>query len=83
MIFQDSWDMTPDVSSRVVSLETLARLREQWRAEGKRLVLTNGTFDLLHIGHVRYLQAAEARGGKDRVTSRGARWRLPPVRKAG
>ena len=54
--------MTPDLSSRVVSLETLAGLREQWRAEGKRLVLTNGTFDLLHVGHVRYLQAARELG---------------------
>jgi D-beta-D-heptose 7-phosphate kinase/D-beta-D-heptose 1-phosphate adenosyltransferase len=62
MIFQDSWDMTPDYGSRVVSLEALVGLREQWRAEGKRLVLTNGTFDLLHVGHVRYLQAARELG---------------------
>lgn len=32
------------------------------RAEGKRLVLTNGCFDLLHVGHVRYLQAARSLG---------------------
>lgn len=32
------------------------------RAEGHRLVLTNGCFDLLHAGHVRYLQAARALG---------------------
>ncbi|HZU12838.1 MAG TPA: adenylyltransferase/cytidyltransferase family protein [Chloroflexota bacterium] len=32
------------------------------RREGKRLVLTNGCFDLLHVGHVRYLQAARAMG---------------------
>lgn len=37
----------------------------QWRAslpEGQRLVLTNGCFDLLHVGHVRYLQQARALG---------------------
>jgi rfaE bifunctional protein nucleotidyltransferase chain/domain len=32
------------------------------RAEGKRLVLTNGCFDLLHVGHVRYLEAARQLG---------------------
>lgn len=36
----------------------LAPLRQQ----NSRLVLTNGCFDLLHIGHVRYLQAAKAQG---------------------
>jgi rfaE bifunctional protein nucleotidyltransferase chain/domain len=32
------------------------------RAQGRRLVFTNGCFDLLHVGHVRYLQAARRRG---------------------
>ena len=32
------------------------------RAEGKRVVFTNGVFDILHVGHVRYLQAARAHG---------------------
>jgi len=32
------------------------------RAEGKRVVFTNGVFDILHVGHVRYLQAARALG---------------------
>ena len=32
------------------------------RADGRRLVLTNGCFDLLHVGHVRYLQAARLLG---------------------
>ncbi len=54
--------MTPGPAGRVVGLGELARLREQWRQEGKRLVLTNGTFDLLHVGHVRYLQAARELG---------------------
>ncbi|MDQ3706793.1 MAG: adenylyltransferase/cytidyltransferase family protein [Chloroflexota bacterium] len=62
MLFQDSVDMTPDATRRVVSLGELIALREEWRAEGRRLVLTNGTFDLLHVGHVRYLQAARELG---------------------
>jgi len=40
----------------------LATLAARWRAEGKRVVFTNGVFDLLHPGHVRYLQAARAEG---------------------
>ncbi|HYO50460.1 MAG TPA: adenylyltransferase/cytidyltransferase family protein [Chloroflexia bacterium] len=47
---------------RVVTLEELVRMREGWRDAGSRLVLTNGTFDLLHIGHTRYLQAARNLG---------------------
>ncbi|MEO6456932.1 MAG: adenylyltransferase/cytidyltransferase family protein [Chloroflexia bacterium] len=48
--------------SRVLSLAELLNLRREWREAGLRLVLTNGTFDLLHIGHLRYLEAAHAKG---------------------
>ncbi len=37
---------------------------EQWRRAGEHIVLANGNFDLLHVGHVRYLQGAKALGGK-------------------
>jgi rfaE bifunctional protein nucleotidyltransferase chain/domain len=40
----------------------LAEIREKMQAEGRRLVLTNGCFDLLHVGHVRYLQLARDLG---------------------
>ncbi|MEO5951465.1 MAG: D-glycero-beta-D-manno-heptose 1-phosphate adenylyltransferase [Chloroflexia bacterium] len=40
----------------------LTELVTRLRAEGKRIVLTNGTFDVLHVGHVRYLQSARALG---------------------
>jgi rfaE bifunctional protein nucleotidyltransferase chain/domain len=46
----------------VLSVEEASRLASGWRAQGKRLVLANGCFDLLHVGHVRYLQAARALG---------------------
>jgi rfaE bifunctional protein nucleotidyltransferase chain/domain len=36
----------------------------QWRAGGEKIVLANGGFDLLHVGHVRYLRAAKELGGR-------------------
>lgn len=35
-----------------------------WRKAGERIVLANGNFDLLHVGHVRYLRGAKSLGGK-------------------
>ncbi|HST52911.1 MAG TPA: D-glycero-beta-D-manno-heptose 1-phosphate adenylyltransferase [Pyrinomonadaceae bacterium] len=40
----------------------LLRERERLRAEGQRLVFTNGCFDILHVGHTRYLEAARRLG---------------------
>jgi rfaE bifunctional protein nucleotidyltransferase chain/domain len=47
---------------KVISWDELLCLREQWRKEGKTVVWTNGCFDLLHLGHVKRLQAAKAQG---------------------
>ena len=47
---------------RFIAQDQLASLGEQYRQAGRRLVLTNGCFDLLHTGHVRYLQQARALG---------------------
>lgn len=44
------------------SLEAAVAAREKLRAAGKRVVLTNGVFDLLHTGHLFYLQQARALG---------------------
>ncbi len=46
----------------LLDLDEAVRLAESWRREGKRLVLANGCFDLLHVGHVRYLNEARALG---------------------
>lgn len=45
-----------------LTVEEAAALAGRLRAEGKRIVLTNGCFDLLHVGHVRYLTAARGLG---------------------
>src|SRR6185312_15184418 len=47
---------------KILSPEKMLGERQRLRAAGKRLVFTNGVFDLLHVGHVRYLAAARALG---------------------
>lgn len=47
---------------KILSPEEMLRERQRLRAAGKRLVFTNGVFDLLHLGHVRYLAAARVLG---------------------
>jgi rfaE bifunctional protein nucleotidyltransferase chain/domain len=47
-----------------VALDEAARQAAAWRAEGRRLVLANGCFDLLHVGHVRYLEDARRLGDR-------------------
>ncbi|MBI5829318.1 MAG: adenylyltransferase/cytidyltransferase family protein [Chloroflexi bacterium] len=46
----------------VLTLPEALALRQSLRAAGRRLVLTNGVFDLLHVGHVDYLEQARALG---------------------
>jgi D-beta-D-heptose 7-phosphate kinase/D-beta-D-heptose 1-phosphate adenosyltransferase len=48
--------------TKLLSQEGLLSKLSVKRAEGKRIVFTNGCFDLMHIGHTRYLQAAKALG---------------------
>jgi len=47
---------------RVLDLEGARAVAEKARAAGRRVVLANGCFDLLHVGHVRYLEDARALG---------------------
>jgi phosphoheptose isomerase len=55
-------DADEDAAGNVVDLETLLALRERWHTEGRTVVWTNGCFDLLHVGHIRNLQAAARLG---------------------
>lgn len=56
--------MTPPrpTAAKIVDAATLAAARDELARTGRRLVLTNGCFDLLHVGHVRYLEAARQGG---------------------
>lgn len=50
------------MSKKIISLEELAGASKKIRQAGKKLVVTNGCFDLLHVGHVRYLKSARQLG---------------------
>ena len=50
------------MNAKILTLDALADKAEEFRASGRKLVATNGCFDLLHVGHVRYLQAARRLG---------------------
>ena len=55
------------MSEKNSKLLTRAELRKQveaWRAAGDRITLANGCFELLHVGHIRYLRAAKELGGR-------------------
>ena len=53
------------IQQKIQSFETIAQTLAKWRAEGQRVVFTNGCFDLLHYGHLHYL--AQARDLADRL----------------
>lgn len=50
------------MTNKIVTKDQLVPLLAEARAQRKRIVFTNGCFDLMHVGHTRYLQAAKALG---------------------
>lgn len=55
-------DSSPWMKDKILTPDSMLAERERLRAAGKRLVFTNGVFDLLHVGHVRYLGQARSLG---------------------
>jgi len=53
-----------ETDKKIVSRDGLRQRVAEWRRAGQQIVLANGCFDLLHVGHVRYLRGAKALGGK-------------------
>jgi rfaE bifunctional protein nucleotidyltransferase chain/domain len=56
--------LTTSLHRKVVSRDELRERVADWRRAGERVTLANGCFDVLHVGHVRYLHAARELGGK-------------------
>ncbi len=54
--------MTALPAEKIVTLDVLQTERSGWRERGAVVVLANGAFDMLHVGHLRYLAAAKALG---------------------
>ncbi len=52
------------ITEKIVNREQLKQRVAEWRAAGESLILANGGFDLLHVGHIRYLHAAKQLGGR-------------------
>ena len=51
-----------DILSKVITVEKLTTRLDKTRKSGRKVVFTNGCFDILHVGHVRYLAAAASEG---------------------
>lgn len=51
-----------DAASKIVSRENLCELLSDHKRHGRRIVFANGCFDMLHVGHIRYLEGARREG---------------------
>ena len=55
---------TYPTTRKILNRKELRQCVAEWRQGGESITLANGTFDLLHVGHVRYLHAAKQLGGR-------------------
>ena len=56
--------MNQTAKSKILDRAALRRQVQRWRQAGEHITLANGCFDLLHVGHIRYLRAAKKLGGR-------------------
>ncbi len=50
--------------NKIAKLENAIKIVSGWKSEGNKIVFTNGCFDLVHLGHIDYLEKARAKGNK-------------------
>lgn len=53
-----------EIEQKIIKIDELARLLKVWRFKGDQIVFTNGCFDILHLGHAKYLAQARKLGNK-------------------
>src|ERR1700761_44396 len=57
-------DIEKPLFDKITDIDSAKQLVEGWKSKGKKVVFTNGVFDLLHIGHITYLSKAAELGDK-------------------
>ena len=56
--------ITPRAESKIFDIDRMKSLRESWNSQGQKIVFTNGCFDILHAGHIQYLETAAQLGDR-------------------
>ena len=56
--------MLASTQNKIIPLETAQVIIEAWKKDQQKIVFTNGCFDILHLGHIDYLEKAKAKGDK-------------------
>jgi rfaE bifunctional protein nucleotidyltransferase chain/domain len=56
--------LTPPAQSKILERDQLIKKVGSWKKKGEKIVFTNGCFDILHAGHIKYLEAAAAKGDR-------------------
>ena len=56
--------LTPPAQSKIYEADQLVKKVDSWKKKGQRIVFTNGCFDILHAGHIKYLEAAAQKGDR-------------------
>jgi D-glycero-beta-D-manno-heptose 1-phosphate adenylyltransferase len=62
--FRKSWILEKTIANKILTRDELRQRVGEWRRAGDSITLANGNFDLLHVGHIRYLGAAKQLGGR-------------------
>lgn len=56
--------LTPPAQSKIYEADQLVKKVVSWKKKGEKIVFTNGCFDILHAGHIKYLEAAAQKGDR-------------------